>query len=199
MIDQAFYVHKYARTPALLASALEVYLRERLAASTYARVAVRDGRAVGILMGQVAGQPWLKGRVSHRLSVAAHTAKIVLTGFRERAGLLQSFFFQDAYRQMHAQALRAGPLTDELTLFAVDASARGLGIGSRLYRDYLDHLRAHGRSDFYLYTDSLCTYQFYERQGMSRAAEREITLHLRDEPEPVGVYLYTGNARTSQP
>ena len=48
------------------------------------------------------------------------------------------------------------------------------------------------RTDFYLYTDSLCTYQFYERKGMVRAAEEDMALRVEGLPGAVEVYLYTG-------
>jgi len=192
MIDDAFSIHKYARAPHLLRSALEVYLRECLAASSYTEVAVVEGRAVGILMGRVQGQPRLPGATANRVRTWAHMAKIALTGFAERKTLVEYFSFNRVYRKL--RTMTSGPLTDELTLFAVDASTRGLGVGGALYQNFLDHLRSHGRTDFYLYTDSLCTYQFYERQGMTRVAEQDITLHLDQTPQVVGVYLYAGTA-----
>ena len=193
LINEAFYIHRYASASHLLASALEIYLRDCLASSTYAQVAVVQGRVVGILMGRVEGQPPLPGRLAHRLQLLAHMVKIGLTGFRERATLRQYFTFDRVYQTLRTKA--TVPLTDELTLFAVDASTRGHGVGKTLYENYLRHLRHHGRTDFYLYTDSLCTYQFYEKRGMNRAAEQSINLTFRDGTETVGVYLYSGKTR----
>lgn len=192
MINEAFDIHRYARAPRLLDSALEVYLAERLAASTYAQVAVREGRAVGVLMGQVSGQAWLPGRIRNRLRMWAHMGRIALTGFGERKTLGQYFAFGPAYRRLRREA--TVPPTDELTLFAVDAGTRGSGVGSAMYRDFLDHLRACGRRDFYLYTDTWCTYEFYERQGMRRAAEETMTLRFGSDTEELGIYLYAGAA-----
>ena len=63
----------------------------------------------------------------------------------------------------------------EILLFAVDPRAAGRGIGTLL----LDELvrRRPGRRVF-LYTDSGCTYQFYERRGFTRAAARNVRLPL---------------------
>ena len=62
IINEAFYIHRYVTGRLVLDSALEIYLRERLLASTWTRVAVQDERVVGIIMGQVDGQPRLGGR-----------------------------------------------------------------------------------------------------------------------------------------
>ena len=192
IIDEAFYIHRYVTGRLVLDSALEIYLRERLLASTWTRVAVQDERVVGIIMGQVDGQPRLGGRFTNRLLTLAHTLRAGILGLPQWKSMRQYFAFDRVYGELRKKT--PSPLTDELTLFAVDSSTRGLGIGKTLYRDYLDHLRSLGRSDFYLYTDSLCTFQFYEKQGMTRTASEDMNLVLDGKPEALGVYLYSGTA-----
>ena len=192
IINEAFYIHRYVTGRLVLDSALEIYLRERLLASTWTRVAVQDERVVGIIMGQVDGQPRLGGRFTNRLLTLAHTLRAGILGLPQWKSVRQYFAFDPVYGELRKKT--PSPLTDELTLFAVDSSTRGLGIGKTLYRDYLDHLRSLGRSDFYLYTDSLCTYQFYEKQGMTRTASEDMNLVLDGKPEALGVYLYSGTA-----
>ena len=192
IINEAFYIHRYVTGRLVLDSALEIYLRERLLASTWTRVAVQDERVVGIIMGQVDGQPRLGGRFTNRLLTLAHTLRAGILGLPQWKSMRQYFAFDRVYGELRKKT--PSPLTDELTLFAVDSSTRGLGIGKTLYRDYLDHLRSLGRSDFYLYTDSLCTFQFYEKQGMTRTASEDMNLVLDGTPEALGVYLYSGPA-----
>ena len=192
IINEAFYIHRYVTGRLVLDSALEIYLRERLLASTWTRVAVQDERVVGIIMGQVDGQPRLGGRFTNRLLTLAHTLRAGILGLPQWKSMRQYFAFDRVYGELRKKT--PSPLTDELTLFAVDSSTRGLGIGKTLYRDYLDHLRSLGRSDFYLYTDSLCTFQFYEKQGKTRTASEDMNLVLDGKPEALGVYLYSGTA-----
>ena len=150
IINEAFYIHRYVTGRLVLDSALEIYLRERLLASTWTRVAVQDGRVVGVIMGQVDGQPRLGGRFTNRLLTLAHMLRAGILGLPQWKSMRQYFAFDRVYGELRKKT--PSPLTDELTLFAVDSSTRGLGIGKTLYRDYLDHLRSLGRSDFYLYT-----------------------------------------------
>ena len=192
IINEAFYIHRYVTGRLVLDSALEIYLRERLLASTWTRVAVQDERVVGIIMGQVDGQPRLGGRFTNRLLTLAHRLRAGILRLPQWKSMRQYFAFVRVYGELRKKT--PSPLTDELTLFAVDSSTRGLGIGKTLYRDYLDHLRSLGRSDFYLYTDSLCTFQFYEKQGMTRTASEDMNLVLDGKPEALGVYLYSGTA-----
>ncbi|MGI5122723.1 GNAT family N-acetyltransferase [Marinactinospora thermotolerans] len=193
MINEAFHIHRYMKKKHLLNSALEVYLRERLLASTYTRVAVKDGRAVGVIMGRVPGRPRVPHAGRNRLLTWFHMGRIAVTGLSDLPSLAQYFKFDGVYRRLRHST--SAPLTDELTLFAVDASTRGTGVGKALYQDYLRHLRDQGRTDFYLYTDSLCSYGFYESRGMTRAAAEEMQIRLDGETEPLGVFLYAGQVR----
>lgn len=191
IIDEAFFIHRYVPHARLLDSALEVYLRERLLASTYTQVAEQNGHVIGVLMGRVHGQPRLPRAVSNRLLTAVHMLKIAALGLSDLRSLGQYFGFSGVYRTLRERT--SAPLTDELTLFAVSSAARGLGVGKRLYQNYLSHLRHHGRRSFYLYTDSLCSFGFYEKRGMTRTAEQDMTVYLDRTPEILGVYLYAGD------
>lgn len=192
IIDEAFFIHRYVPRARLLDSALEVYLRERLVASTYTRVAVQDHSVVGVIMGQVHGRPRLPAATQNRLRTAAHMLKLGVLGLGDHRSLAQYFAFSGVYRTLRERTRT--PLTDELTLFAVNSAARGLGAGRTLYRHFLAHLRDNGRTQFYLYTDSLCSFGFYQKHGMIRAAEQDMTVRLDGRPEQLGVYLYTGSA-----
>ena len=83
-------------------------------------------------------------------------------------------------------------LRDEVTVFVVDPSTRGGGVGKHLFSGFVEHLRRAGRPSLYLWTDSLCSFGFYERQGMRRTGSRDVDLDLAGMPSRVGVYLYTG-------
>jgi len=196
LVNEAFHVHLYTKGEgSLLDSALEVYLRQVLTVSTYSQVAIIDGRVVGVVMGKFKGQPYLPHRFANKLRLWFHMAKIGVTGFSKLKSLSQYFKFTTAYKNLKKDAIAGrGSLGDELTVFAVDADTRGTGIGKHLYHSFLEQLRLAGSNDFYLYTDSLCSFGFYEKQGMERAANTEIKLDLADRPSDIGVYLYTGKA-----
>lgn len=116
--------------------------------------------------------------------------KLAVIGISEYRSLLQFFESNRVYAQLKKSA--TVPTTDELTLLAVSAETRGTGIGKSLYHRYLAHLHEHGRDDFYLFTDSRCSYGFYEKQGMTRAGAQDMTILIDGKPEPLGVFLYAG-------
>lgn len=190
LVDEAFAISRWVNAPRLLEGAKEVYLRAVLVASTWAQVAELNGQVVGVIMGRTKGQPRLPGRWHHHLISAWNMLKLAIIGISEYRSLLQFFESNRVYAQLKKSV--TVPTTDELTLFAVSAETRGTGIGKALYQRYLEHLREHSRDDFYLFTDSRCSYRFYEKQGMTRAGSQDMTILIDGKPESLGVFLYAG-------
>lgn len=60
----------------------------------------------------------------------------------------------------------------EVVLFMLDAAARGLGLGRRLFDQGLETMRGAGADRYFLYTDTTCTYTFYEHRGLRRIGEQ---------------------------
>lgn len=181
-------MHRYVRNHNMLPAVLEFLLRERLAAASYSRVAVQQGRVVGLLLGNLAGGPRLVA-ARHRRRAAALVGLVLRAG-RDLPRLAQFFTFG----RVHARLRRRveGPLGEELSLFLVDSFARGQGVGEKLYADFLAHLWKEGRREFHVYTDSACASQFYEQRGLRRAATEELRVRFTDGVETRMGYLYTG-------
>lgn len=207
LINDAFHIHRYASRPYLERSVADVFLSDCLLGSSYAQVAVaqaddaaRDNgsegteRVVGVIMGRVEDEPRIPGRPAVVARKAASLAWLATAGLPQWDMLKQSLGYNRLDARLRQDVLGSGQaaLTDEITLLAVRRASRGHGVGSRLYDGFMEHLRTHGRRDFFLLTDSLCTYEFCERRGMRRAAERNLELSVPGLPENVGVFLYAG-------
>ncbi|WP_158247674.1 GNAT family N-acetyltransferase [Actinomyces qiguomingii] len=213
IVLDAFNIRCYAPRPYLERSAAEVFLSERLLGSTYAQVAVAtedappsdDGegpgteRVMGILMGRVEDEPPLPARPLAHVHRLAALTWLATAGMPQWETLAQAFGFDYRRAELRQDVLMAGcaALTDEITLLAVHPACQGRGVGTRLYDEFMNHLRTHGRKDFFLYTDSLCSYEFCEQRGLVRAASRELRLDVPDLPDRVGVYLYAGEVPTT--
>ncbi len=63
----------------------------------------------------------------------------------------------------------------EIIFLAANPNIKAKGIGSMLLRELEE--REKGKKVF-LYTDSACTYQFYEHRGFELAQEKDITLKI---------------------
>lgn len=194
LLDEAFHIHLYTQGSASLTnSALEGYLRGLLTKSTFAEVAELDGEVVGVVMASIKGQPYLPDRARNRVKSWIYTAKFVLTGLARPKAIIEYYKFEAAYGKLHREAVtKKGDIGDELTVFAVHGATRGTGIGRHLYDDFKNRLMEAGHKDYFLYTDSLCSFGFYEKDGMDRTASHDIKITVPELPNDVGVYLYTG-------
>lgn len=59
----------------------------------------------------------------------------------------------------------------EVVLFMLGPASRGLGLGRRLFDAGLDLMHGAGAGRYFLYTDTTCTYTFYEHRGLRRIGE----------------------------
>lgn len=86
--------------------------------------------------------------------------RIVNIGFGSESGV-----YDQVNDEMLRELKKRMKLDGELSLFAVDPEANGQGVGSKLLAELS---RRYSGKNVYLYTDSNCTYQFYEHKGFIR-------------------------------
>ena len=94
-----------------------------------------------------------------------------------------------------AQALEDRVVKDidaELELFVVAPEYRGQGIGKRMFRSMVEFYRKTGTQDFFLHTDTACTYQFYERMGMKRLGAQKSNIRSAD-VDGIEMYIYAAD------
>ena len=160
-----------------------------LSRATRAYGAYLDGAFAGALLAEVRGEPtpW---RTLWRSAL--------LRAF----GALQALLAEEAWeaydsanREMLEALRREGEPDGELLFLAADPALRGRGTGTAL----LEALAADipGRT-LYLYTDSACTYQFYDRRGFRRAGDREVFLPLKSGELTLRCLLYVKKFQTGK-
>lgn len=138
------------------------------ARATWSQVAVVDGAAAGIVLAR-AGDADADHRERWRAAFDESLAAA-------RSICLQAAEGMEAYLEVE-ERIDARLLAEsgcapgfELVLFAVGEATRGLGVGKRLLNDAEAYLKAVGAPGYYLFTDTSCTWQFYEHRGLRRAA-----------------------------
>lgn len=137
--------------------------------NTFAEVAVVDNSPIGVIMAR-AGIPD-KQTQDHWASIKHHACE-ELNKLGGCASDLTRFF--DAMEKADRGLLAHSDCDPdfELVLFAVSSEARGLGVGSTLMDHAQRYLAAQGASRAFLFTDTDCTWEYYEHRGMRRAAEQ---------------------------
>lgn len=145
--------------------------------------AYRGDRLVGVLLADMKGEKKAPPCLWQKMYVGLMNA-------------LASLFFQDqvapydlANRDM-LRALAKGPALDgEINFLAADPDAAVRGIGTALLEEL--ERRKKGKR-IYVYTDSNCSWQFYEHRGFVRAGQRQIDMHFDDVGTvPLTCYLFS--------
>lgn len=85
--------------------------------------------------------------------------------------------YNEANNAMYAKYAVSHTPDGEIRFLAANPDSRLKGIGTFL----LDELkRREAGKEIYLFTDTNCTYQFYEHRGFERVGEQEIVLELQE-------------------
>ena len=96
--------------------------------------------------------------------------------------------YEEANREMFRSFCGDYAPDGEIIFLAADPACRIKGIGTAL-------LAAFEREEpgklVYLYTDSACTYQFYEHRGFERSEERDVMIDLGRRHVPLKCLLYS--------
>lgn len=155
-------------SPRLAKKMAKLYLATCMTNQTYNCVAVRDGKAVGVIMGNCFSEK--KHVAKYLLRQIGAVLGMALSG--EGRSIMKMF---QGFDQIDEELLQLSEKTYDgvVAFFAVDKAEHGTGIGGQLYQRLMDYFAECQIHDFYLYTDTTCNFGFYEHQGMIRAAEKE--------------------------
>lgn len=162
-----------------------VFLSSCLTNQTFSRVAVLDGKPVGIIL--------VKNKKEHHCPVGYRYRQIqaIASLLLSREGRAVSKIFRSVDgidRELLAETGEAYPA--ELALFAVSDACRGKGIGKQLFEAGLSYLRKEGLKRFYLFTDTTCNYGFYEHQGLRRRCERPHAFIIGGKSNQMNFFIY---------
>ena len=160
-----------------------------LSTSTFSQIAVIDGQARGICLARAGG-----GSSSLKTEHWMDTERSLLAQMRELepTACAEYLSFVRATIRTNNRLLESTPMPhgDEVTLLAVDESMRGLGVGTVLLDAAVSHLSSRGATAAHLYTDTSCSYQFYEGHGFKRTATHRANREERRRDLPREMYLY---------
>lgn len=188
VINESFGLYRYVTDERVLESFLNLYLYSCLSEQTFHCVAEENGKVIGVIMGQAKSAYRAVPHLRHLVRMSAYGVKMWMQSVWYRCSSRDYKRMHQIYRQLlHDSKQTFGGV---LTLFAVTESCRGKGVGSVLLHRLLDYLYRHDVDSIYLYTDSCCTYQFYERHGFRRLGQQRMALTRDGRQTELDVFLY---------
>ena len=158
-----------------------------LSISTFSQVALIDDRPCGIVLARPGSS---RKRAQKRWFVMSREYFRRMRELEPEAAGAYWKSIQLAEEKNDSLLAKSGYAgSTEITLLAVSASARGMGIGSVLIDAATAFLAERGADRAFLYTDTDCTWQFYEHHGFKRAGTYRST---REERRllPKEMYVY---------
>lgn len=158
-----------------------------LSSSTFSQVALIDNEPSGIVLarsGRVDGA-WVERWASEEDRLMSKMIELDENAANEYYAYIR------AQVRVNNQLLEQSglPHTHEITLLAVSPKTRGLGVGGVLLDAAASYASSQGAAKVFLYTDSDCTWKFYERRGLKRAAAYRAK-HEERKLLPREMYLY---------
>ena len=163
----------------------DVFLSSCLTNYTFSRVAVLNGKPVGIIL--------VKDIARHTcpLPNRFRQLRVVLSLYLTKEGRAVSKIFENVTgidRELLRESGKNYPA--ELALFVVSPSCRGQGVGKALFQAALDYTGQQKLDEIYLFTDTSCNYGFYEHQGMRRRCEKEHLFHINGKAASMRFFIY---------
>lgn len=188
IINESFGLYRYVNDKNVLKSGLDIYLQSCLAEQTFTCVAEADGKVVGVIMGQSKCDYRKLPHLKYIISLVYHNILFNVKAFFAKTDVSDL----NLMHQIYDDQLKKSEQTFDgvLTLFAVSAECRGLGVGRTLLHMLLDYQRTHHVKNVYLHTDSSCNYGFYDVHGFTRLSTARAQLTRSGKNTIMEVYLY---------
>ena len=146
------------------------------------------GEFVGMITASIKGEKPLPDDIATTLADREQQARQTLERTPEGRRILHDYDADFAENE-HFEAQARRELDAEAVLFFLRPKARGHQLGKRLFDSFINHLDEMNLQTYWLFTDSTCSFGFYDHRGMRRTATLQTACNYMP---GVTKYIYTG-------
>ena len=192
MMSKAWTYHKNFKGCTDIVFYYEQFFKSCYCKATYSEFLVDEN---DILIGfLISSSPNEKHFLASTHTLISNLFYLLIGKFGERISGLKTFL---AMTKDIDEIMKDSHLYDEeLSLFFVDESARGLKLGKKLLNNYLDYCKNNNINTIILLTDAECDYKFYDHNGFTRVNELNSKYFANPELPANGfAYSYTINKK----
>lgn len=186
MINEAFGFSEFIKDGRFLDQVLNIYLQNCILASSFSKIAEKDNRVIGIILGSTKKDKHHLRRPHNFLSVASTMAKLAFSSKENKKAVKEFSKVTEVYNEIIKG--KKDSFQGCIQLFIVSKESRGLGVGKSLISYLFDYMKYMDVESLYLYTDTRCNYGFYESQNFKRINEKLVTFD--SVKENLNVFLY---------
>lgn len=188
LIGEAFGFNELIKDKKFLDSVLTIYLQGCILESSFSKVAEKDNKVIGIILGDSKKDKNRLKKAHNIFSLASSMLKALMANKENKKFMKEFGKVQEAYKEPIN-----GIETDFqgcIELFIVSGESRGLGVGKALMNYLFNYMESMDVKSLYLYTDTRCNYGYYDSQNFDRIDEREIQFDSTGEKLNVFLYSY---------
>lgn len=188
LIGEAFGFHELIKDRKFLDSILNIYLQSCILGSSFSKVAERNNKIIGVILGD-SKKDKNRLRKTHNTLSLTYTMLKVLMANKENKKFIKEFSkVQDTYKELIRG--KEDDFQGCIELFIVSGESRGLGVGKALMNHLSNYMKSTDVKSLYLYTDTKCNYGFYDSQNFERINEKEIFFDSVQAKLNVFLYCY---------
>ncbi|MFD1418479.1 GNAT family N-acetyltransferase [Companilactobacillus keshanensis] len=159
----------------------EYFVHDAWINSTVAIAAYEDDQLCGVIMVRFNDEVLLNQNILDKIYVDAFQGVIGMVFDRN------SYTYEQINHAMLKELQSKINLDGEITLFAVDPERKGQGIGSKLLK-FLE--QQFSGKQVYLFTDSNCSYQFYQHRNFAQFDARRMLEPGRKSDQKMTCFLF---------
>lgn len=163
----------------------KAYWASLLTQENFARVALINGKPVGVVLARREG----KGKRNFAMNFRRLFYMFRLAVNAEGRSNLK--IFRELNQQNRRMFKEQGEKFDgELIYLNIMRNKKGKGLGNQLWEDTKNYIKNSGGKNFFFFTDTTCDYKFYEKKGCRRIAASEKILDIGGQRKHLEMYLY---------
>lgn len=186
LIGEAFGFNEFIKDKIFLDSVLTSYLQDCILESSFSKVAEKDNKVIGIILGKANKDNTQLIKEHESLNSYSPELKSIMEVKENKIVINELLQIKDTYNEIIEG--RKDDFQGCIQLFIVSKESRGLGIGKTLISHLFNYMRSMDVQSLYLYTDTRCNYKFYDSQNFKRLNEKEI--YFNSLKEKLNVFLY---------
>ena len=188
LIGEAFGFNELIKDKKFLDSVLNIYLQGCILESSFSKVAEKNNKIIGIILGDSKKDKNRLKKTHNTLSLAYSMLKVLMANKENKKFIKEFSKVQDAYKELIKE--KEDDFQGCIQLFIVSGESRGLGVGKALMNHLYNYMKSMDVESLYLYTDNKCNYGFYDSQNFKRINEKEICFDSMKDKLNVFLYCY---------
>lgn len=188
LICEGFKFDEFVSDKKFLDIILNQYLQSCILSSSFSKVAEKDNKVIGIILGEAKNDKKRLGTFSNNLSFLSSILKLIFASKENRKIFKEFLKVQKAYSEIIKGKKHS--FQGAIQLFIVSKESRGLGVGKKLVNYVFDYMNKMNVDSIYLYTDDRCNYGFYDSQNFNRVNEKKIYFDTLEDNLNIFLYSY---------